>query len=165
MGEIIKLDEESEKFIDVLKNWRSESKCIASTEELFKYVEHLMNDYEHDYGTVVRATACIAVASANMCCNVFGLTGFQASCVMWDFLKGFMFESNKCGLKIIDFDDMLYPQHEFRFEKTISKETMNCLQKEAINRIESEQPAHPEVVNHWKKIAKGIPPFGYEVKG
>ena len=30
---------------------------------------------------------------------------------MWDFIIDWMYTSNQCGLRIVDYDDMLYPQY------------------------------------------------------
>jgi len=66
------------------------------------------------------------------------------------------------------YDDMLYPQYENRFAKTITKGLMESLIEEAKKHIAEHESnpksmVHPEVLAHWKKIAQGIPPFGYKV--
>ena len=99
------------------------------------FINHVMNDYSHDYGTVCHAVAACALAAAwaaNEEPNG-GITGFQASFVMWDFIKQWSFTHNKTGLRIVDFDNMLYPQYENKFNKTISKDLWERLQDEAKN--------------------------------
>ena len=60
---------------------------------------------------------------------------------------------------------MLYPQYEYKFDKTISPETWSALQNEASRKLqESSGFVHPDVVKHWKNIVDGKVPFGYKVK-
>ena len=97
-----------------------------------------------------------------------GLTGFQASVAMWDFIRLFIYRSNQCGLRIVDYDNMLYPQYEYKFEKTISRETWSNIVKTAKKYLEEYENkgnnASANVVNHWKSIVDGNVPFGYTVK-
>lgn len=57
-----------------------------TTAELAEFVRHLVEDYEHDYGTICHAVAAAGLA-AMRCVNTDsdqgGITGFQASCVLW----------------------------------------------------------------------------------
>lgn len=106
-----------------------------------------------------------ALAVAYYLSSEFGITGFQAGFVMWDFILDWRYTSNKCGLKIINYDDMLYPQYYDEFDKYISPETFEALQKRAKELIEeSGKYASLAVVNHWKQIADGNIPFGYHLK-
>ncbi len=130
------------------------------------YVNHLMNDYKHDYGTVCHAVAACALAAAWAANNEpnGGITGFQSGFVMWDFIKQWSFPHNKTGLRIVDFDNMLYPQYEYKFNKTISKDLWEKLQDEAKNLLaENGDCVHPMVLEHWKSIVAGVIPFGYSI--
>ena len=69
----------------------------------------------YGYGQAPRAIAQAALATAWYLSSEFGITGFQASFVMWDFILDWQYRNNKCGLKMIDYDDMLYPQYEHKF--------------------------------------------------
>lgn len=85
---------------------------------------------------------------------------------MWDFIEDWQYRNNKCGLKIIDYDDMLYPQYDYKFEKQLSQETFDALQSTA-KELLSEDIAylvHPKVLKHWKSIAEGNIPFDYSIK-
>lgn len=146
------------------KEWFEQAGEVKTIEELETFVNHILNDYEHDYGTACHAVAACALAGAWFGCHKEGLTGFQAGFVMWDFIKGWIKSSNTCGMKLVDYDDMLYPQYEYKFEKTISQDTWNHLQEEAKRQLKKSGGAHPEVKSHWKNIAMGIVPFGYQVK-
>ena len=68
-------------------------------------------------------------------------------------------------MALIDYDNMLYPQYAYKFEKTIAPNTWKSLQEAVREKIEQDgEYAHPEVLKHWKSIADGIVPFGYQIK-
>ena len=137
-----------------------------TTETLMGFINHVMNDYEHDYGTVVHAVAACALAAAYAANNSDsgGITGFQAGCVMWDFIRGWQYPTNECGLKLLNYDNMLYPQYDYRFGKTLSKGVWESLQKKAAKNLEDKKPAADIVIEHWKSIVNGVVPFGYVVE-
>ena len=87
---------------------------------------------------------------------------------MWDFIREWEFSDNKCGLAIIDYDNMLYPQYENKFcKKTISSYTWKSLQERARELLEETsagEPAADRVIEHWKSIVDGVVPFGYTVE-
>lgn len=119
---------------------------------------------DHDYGTICRAIAAAAVGAAHAMNRTprGGITGFQASCVTWDFLEHW--GHIEPPATITRYGDMLYPQNEERF-RTISKDTWEHLQTEARKLIaERDGHAHPAVRAHWQTIADGTVPFGYSVR-
>ena len=150
------------------QEWFEQAKK-QTLETLPKFVDHVMNDYVHDYGTVCHAIAACAIA-AGWAANESegaqgGITGFQAGFVMWDFIRQWEYTHNKAGLRIIDYDNMLYPQYEEDFQKTISASTWEALKSEAKKELErAEHYAHQDVVKHWHNIVNGKVPFGYMVK-
>lgn len=132
------------------------------------FVDHVMNDYFHDYGTVCHAITACAIAAA-WAANAApgaqgGITGFQAGFVMWDFVRHWNYERNKTGLKMLDYDDLLYPQYKHKFDKVISLEMWEAVQREAKHNLESIEHAHPDVVAHWRSIVAGHIPFGFVLK-
>ena len=141
-------------------------KNIKTLHDLVLFLQEIKRDYNCGYGEAPRSIAQAALATAWYFASDFGITGFQAGFVMWDFIQGWLFEDNKCGMKIIDYDDMLYPQYNDKFEKVLSKETFEALQKEAKKKLESHKNecVHSAVWEHWKSIANGNVPFGYVVK-
>lgn len=150
---------------DELRAKRKEIKTFEDLTEFLKYIEENCN---YDYGAAPRAMAQASAAVAWYLADKFGITGFQAGFVMWDFIRDWEFMNNQCGLKIVDYDDMLYPQYAYKFEKIISTKAWYALQKEAAKRIEEDGThgynAHPNVVAHWQSIVDGKVPFGYAVK-
>lgn len=141
-----------------------ERKNIKSLDDLANYIQNIKDNYNIGYGTAPRAIAQAALATAWYLSDVFGITGFQAGCVMWDFIRDWSFSGNECGLKIIDYDDMLYPQYDYKYQKTISRDTFEALQKAAEKNLEKREFAHPDVVKHWESIVNGNVPFGYIVE-
>ena len=147
------------------KDWYKEADK-QTLDTLEDFIKHLMNDYYHDYGTVCHAIAASAIAAGHAACNEpqGGITGFQASFVMWDFIKEWMYSQNKCGMKLTNYDDMLYPQYEYKFQKTITPGAWEKIQEEAKKNLENNDYACLEVRAHWKSIVDGKVPFGYIVK-
>ncbi|MBD5307611.1 MAG: hypothetical protein HDS14_08335 [Bacteroides sp.] len=101
-----------------------------------------------------------------------GITGFQAGFIGWEMIKQFI-SVGDCGLSIVDWENMLYPQYEERFEKTISRGIFEELKKKARKRLaeadEGERiyghsSIHPEVRKHMESIVNGVVPFGYVIK-
>jgi hypothetical protein len=149
--------------------WYKEAK-EQTPDSLPGFLSRLANDYVHDYGTICHALAAAAIGAANAMdsSEQGGITGFQAGCVMWAFIKEWMCPNNECGLRLIDYDNMLYPQYEEGFtQKTIKKGQWDIMRKQAAKLIEAKgnsKTASPEVLNHWISIMDGKVPFGYTVK-
>jgi len=146
------------------KEWFEQTSKIKTIDQLTDFINHVINDYDHDYGTACHAIGAATAAAAWYGANVEGITGFQASFAMWDFIKNWIKNNNECGLKLIDYDDFLYPQYQYKFEKTISQDVWLRIREQAKKNLESNESACLEVQNHWKNIACGIVPFGYTVK-
>lgn len=167
MDYIIYLDEESKEFQVLKKEWDDKAKSIKSIDELSEFCHHLMEDYNHDYGTCVRAIAAMSLAAAWMGAHIEGITGFQAGFVMWDFITGWIKCENQCGLKLLDYDHMLYPQYMEEYEKYISRDTFKKLQEKAKEKLEEYDNENRDLPlklkEHWESIVKGIPPFGYKI--
>lgn len=144
--------------------WFKEAKSMT-LEKLPGFLKHLTEDYVHDYGTIVHALGAGAVATAWALNNspAGGITGFQASCVMWDFIQNWFYSGNKCGLRLLDMDNLLYPQYEYKF-KTIPGEMFAAIQEEAKKRIDTARHVHPDVYQHWLNIVAGEIPFGLEIE-
>ena len=141
-----------------------ERKNIKSLDDLMNYIQNIRDNYDIGYDTAPRAIAQAALATSYYLADMFGITGFQAGFVMWDFIKDWSFRGNKCGLKIVNYDDMLYPQYNHKFQKTISKDTFEALQKVAENNLKKGGYARPNVIKHWKSIIDGNVPFGYIIE-
>ena len=144
------------------KEWFEEASKIDTIDGLASFVGHILNDYNHDYGTACHAVSACALAAAWVACEKEGLSGFQAGFVMWDFIKNWTKTGNECGLRLVDYDDMLYPQYEHKFDKVIDKITWHNIQEKAKENLNTDNGCG-SVRNHWKKIVDGEVPFGYRV--
>ena len=157
------MNNENREF-EVKEQLEKERKDIKSFDDLVAFLQRVKDNCNTGYGTAPRAIAQAALATAWFLSSDFGITGFQAGFVMWDFIRDWLYSGNKCGMKIVDYDEMLYPQYEYKYQKTISSDVFATLQKEAKKNLEEREYAHPDVVKHWKSIADGNVPFGYVVR-
>lgn len=150
----------------VHKQWYEEARNMTP-ENLNTFITKLVKDYNHDYGTICHAMAAGAIATMYAMDKTpqGGITGFQASCIMWEFIKQWMYKNNKCGMKLLNYDNMLFPQYHDNFDKTISKQTWESLQKQAkMNLDDTDENVHVSVKAHWEDIVAGVVPFGYTVR-
>lgn len=138
---------------------------IKNFDELIEYIKDITEHDNCGYGEAPRAIAQASLAVAWYLSDVFGITGFQASCVMWDFITGWQMTGNTCGLKLVNYDDMLFPQYDHKFEKTITSDVWKNLQEQAGKFINDYSSiADSRVIEHWKSIVNGKVPFGYIVR-
>ena len=146
--------------------WYKEAK-EQTLETLPEFMRKLAEDYEHDYGTICHAitAAAIGAAWAMNKSDEGGITGFQASAIMWEFIKHWYFSNNKLGLRLIDYDNILYPQYEGQFKNTITPEHWERIRKEAKNKLrESKGNTNSNVIAHWQSIVDGKLPFDFILK-
>lgn len=130
-------------------------KKIENFEDLTAFLKDVSENCNIGYGS----------AAADYIADKFGITGFQASCILWEFINGWTNIGKKTGAKILDYDKMLFPQYDYAFEKVISKACWEALQKEAKKLLEtSQERAALNVVEHWQSIVDGNIPFGYTLK-
>ena len=142
----------------------NKGKDIKTTEELCELIKEVEEKFNYDYGVAPRSIGAVSVVVANYLSYKMGITGFQAGFAMWDFIKGYIKTGNKCGMKLVDYDDMLYPQYAYKYEKTISPSVWETIQEKAKeNLAERGRCVHPDVRSHWESIVKGKIPFGYAV--
>jgi len=135
-------------------------------ETLNEFINHLIEDYEHDYGTICHAIAAGAVATCNAMnrSNQGDITGYQVAAIMWNFIR--VWTKEEGALELVRYNDMLYPQNANRFEKTIPKECAYDLINHAKKLLEEykESQVTPIMYAHWKSIAEGKMPFGYRIQ-
>ena len=155
---MIKLNEEKDK--TVLETWKERANEVNTPNELTDFVTSLINDYEHDYDTIVHAMWAAMLAAGNVInrSTQSGITGRQAKFIAWsamDDLRG----SVEGPKRILAYEDLLYPQYDDKFN-TISEETHKWLIKKAEELLRKESNPHPDVKERWKMIASGsLPDF------
>lgn len=143
----------------------------VTKDTLLPFIDRIMNGYEHDYGTVCHAMAACAIATAWACnreegaCG--GITGFQAGAVGWQFLKGWGApEVGETGSRLLNYDNLLYPQYDYTFQPTIPKGTWELLRakaKEKIEELGEDRDISRAVLARWRSIAAGTIPAGFEI--
>lgn len=144
------------------KAWYEQAKAVT-TETLPEFTRSLIEDYEHDYGTICHAISAAAIAAANAIQKSpqGGITGFQAGCVMWGFISHWGIYPEGTPLRILDLSDMLAPQMESKFI-SISEDTWKWLKEKAAHNLATTR-GHPDVRAHWQSIVDGVVPFGMVV--
>ncbi|RLC82411.1 MAG: hypothetical protein DRJ03_19095 [Chloroflexi bacterium] len=144
--------------------WYEEAKNMTM-DKLPEFLRRLTEDYGHDYGTICHAisAAAIGAAWATERTPQGGITGFQAGCIMWGFIQHWMSYKDQ-PLRLVKYEDMLYPQYRDAFEKTISQDTWDWLQQEAATQMQKSGSVSKNVRAHWESIIAGTVPFGYTIK-
>ena len=142
---------------------QAEAQTLATLPE---FLRHLTADYTHDYGTICHAIAAGSVATAHAInrSDAGGITGFQASAVMWEFVAGWMSEYKGKPMRLVNYEHMLFPQYEHSYDRHITKDTAAYLQREARAKLSGDcTHVHARVLAHWQQLAEGHIPFGYTV--
>lgn len=134
-------------------------------ESLPAFLKELTDSYSHDYGTICHAVAAAALAAAHAVNRSpqGGITGFQASCVMWEFLQHWLTEYQGKPLRITNYGDLLYPQYENEFT-SISQKTLKWVTDQANSLLQEHPDAADSVRDHWRRIIDGYVPFGLVVQ-
>lgn len=150
--------------------YKTADDVVKTPEELAVFVKGLMEDYNHDYGTMVHAM-CAAMQATFKVMNEGsqgGITGFQAGFIAHWAVKKFM--SIEPPYRITDFNNMLFPQYGYEFQ-TIPKEAWDVIQKKAAANIahndavkDDDIKASKKVVEHWESILDGKVPFGFGIR-
>lgn len=120
-------------------------------EQLSQYIASLVSK-EHDYGTCVYAMSMAAVAALNYVAGHLGVTGFQASCADMDIIRRTRHIDGP--FMLINGADALYPQYDLpgRLAEAMDK-WKPWLKEQAQKNLDSNTSAHPNVIDHWKKLA------------
>ncbi len=148
------------------EKWMARAQEMTLT-DLPEFIRELIEDYNHDYGTICHAIAAAGVAA---CWAVErtpqgGITGFQAGVITWELLRGW----NKSmmgdiGTRIQKMDDLLFPQYVDNFT-SIDADTWGKLQSAAKENLAKENDfVSANVLSHWRSIAAGNLPRGISVR-
>ncbi len=124
-----------------------------SLKELTEYIQALCKR-QHDYGTCVYAMSLASVATFNYVASCLGTTGFQAGCADLDILR--RTRRLEGPFAIIYGDNMLYPQYDIPAKvQEMLDEWKPWAAEEAAKKLDGDTThAHPNVIAHWKKLAK-----------
>ena len=162
----IALDEKRDA--EIRKKWYEEARrCRLDDGSLLKFMKRLVGKYEHDYGTIVHAMTAAAIAGAYAVEHSpqGGITGFQHSCFIMEFLAKEQFSNNKFGFFVRDVDDILYPQYQEKFCKLkISSKTADKIRQEAKMNLANKNNGVPPVRDWWQRLADGNFPEWVEIE-
>ena len=163
----------------VHKTWPEEARAVKTVKEFVAFHDKLMNGYNHDYGTICHAVSALSLAGACLANSDRvngGITGFQASCIMWSWLEGWGTGPKNIG-RMLDFEHMLYPNYERKFTQ-ISAANFKFLQDKAKEGLVKDDgytedskgtygeplKLSPRIRQHWQSIVDGKVPFGWMVE-
>lgn len=146
------------------EEWQAEAREMT-IEKLPAFLNKLAN-FKHDYGSIVVALGAAATGAAWAMEHspTGGITGFQASGVTWEFIMGWDCTKRSKPLRLVDYEDLCYPQYEGDF-RTIGPVTWKWVRERAETLLKETPNAAPEVIAHWKNITEGYVPFGLELSG
>jgi hypothetical protein len=160
---MIKIDESTEEFKKIKKDWEKEA-TEQTLDTIPEFINKLMNNYEHDYGTIIHATWAAMSGTFYACDNSEqgGFSGFQAGFLGWKAVRKFLYD-DEVGMKLLGYKDLIYPQQEYVFT-TIPKSIFEKAQEVAKKEIEENgHTMHKEVKDHMEKIIAGKAPFGLKI--
>ena len=124
-------------------------------DDLREFILSLVNR-EHDYGTCVYAMSLAATAAFNFVARKLGTTSFQASMADLDVLR--RTRQLEGPFILLDGANALYPQYDLpgKLEEVL-KEWRPWLRERAQQLLAEhagdEEQVHPEVLEHWKRLA------------
>jgi hypothetical protein len=153
------ITEETDK--DLLNAWQEEARK-QTLETLPAFLQKLATGYTHDYGTICHALAAAACGAAwAMNASEQGhITGFQGGAVMWQFIRAWQYSGNECGLRILDYDNMLYPQYADKFTgQYIDADTWKRVQDLAKRKLAQGQAASEQYTLDYAQWALDIADF------
>lgn len=163
-------DREHQALMKQVEEWDQERH--ETPKEFMAFLEKL-KAYPRSYSSCPSIVGAAATAAARFMdrWGDVGLTGFQAGFVMWHFIQKWM--GIEGHIRLVKYEEMLYPQYEQTFEKSIPADTWAWLQDRAKDKLadwDRRQAEDPELVgssvvrDHWQSIVEGKVPFGYVVK-
>ena len=161
------------KFNDIRDEWYKKAKNdIHTPEQLKEFADEIceyVNNSKEMYNDSSNGAAAISLAAMHMMAFIYGMTSFQMGWVMWQLIDQMVIGEHDCGMKLVNYNDMLYPQYEDHFMKTLPKDVWERLQQKAKDDLKKDDAASEvykmchRVREHIQSIAYGNPPFGYKV--
>ena len=159
--------------------WYQKAMELTSTGEAQAFMEGLLTDYGHDYGTACHAVTAALLATAKVMVQCLPelrpIHAPSAPSAMQQELQAktmiaHIFTQlflNNGPIRILQHHFMLFPENASRFEKIVDEETLKYLKNTAelllISNHERKTEAPKEVTDHWAAIQQGELPWGYEV--
>ncbi len=157
--------EESNEFKKLKQKWFNFKP--KTEQELFDFIHELTTEYVNDYGTCVHMCVALMKAMFNYFDELEGMTGFQVGCMKWEVLQEIFGVNDEIGMKLLRYENMLYPQYDKEFSKIIIDEQQRNkiiqLAKKELREADVDF-IHPNVLMRWQQLAAGILPDYVEVE-
>lgn len=133
----------------------------ATLEKLPGLIREILDEGSNDYGCAAISAGLIGAAAMWAANKELRLTEFQASFSAWEVLRHWdsLYPRTELGGRMQDFGDLLYPRCEHKFT-SLPKDVVEALPKEAQKKLDENPNSHPEVLDHWRRLAAGELPFG-----
>jgi hypothetical protein len=154
----------NEELFALRDSWYSEA-AKQTVETLPAFME-MLAEFQHDYNTAPYAITAAALGASWAMDKTphCGITGFQAGCIMWEYIQNWNICLKDKPLSLVNYESMLYPQYGYKFT-TINTRTWKWIQEQAYEKYNAADWAVcDEVKEHWKSIIDGKVPFGYTVR-
>ena len=126
-----------------------------NVQELTSYIEELKEKYNTSYNDAVYGPALAAIAAFNYTASQMGLSGSQASYSEMLFLE--KLRKIKHGFRILNYDNLLYPQYLKDFNlsaEILIRKNLDELKKVAKEELEKRPYAAQAVRDHWTYITE-----------
>lgn len=149
-------------FKDMVQGWWDEAAKVSTLDQARDLGRHLLDDYEHTYGSACIAAAVASYATFMACAGEEGLTGFQAK-----YANLLIFDRIAFGKRMdlaeaagaplsrhIFYDDMLTPVGMDSI-RTYSQRVKDWLRSEAKARLQDAENLDSATKAHLRKLAAG----------
>jgi hypothetical protein len=159
----LEADRKAEVSHDIVMGWMERARK-QKFDTLQQFLKEVHDDIPNSYGNICHKIGIAAIASmyAFEHSDQGGITGFQASHIMWEVTCAW--NNDYDPQRLVKYKDMLYPQYEHKFT-SISKDTFKWMQAEARKILsETNEHMHPHVREHMESIIMGNVPFGYSLE-
>lgn len=147
-----------------LQSWIEEAKG-KKTEDLFLFIDKLINQYSHDQHSVVMAcvSSCLAVVSSFHRSEEGPFNTSQNHAVLEQFIRNFLVESGP--MKITNWLAMLNSEAKHAFT-TIPADVFALMRASANDFLAGDmEGVSEEQKKHLEQISNGVVPFGYKIEG
>ena len=135
------------------------AKNVKTKKDLDELLSEVIESKDLCYGKIVYAICGCMKATMNYINNseIGGITGFQAGFIGWEMIKEYTVVSSNTALKLINYDDMLFPQKKELFDKVIEKDIwaksrgvgIKCYQELIDKHFIIEFSSNVIVIKHW----------------
>lgn len=135
-------------------------KQVDSIDKFNSFYKEITNQPINE-GNIVEMASAFILAAANTLVQKYPkmFTKDRSGEIMWNFIRSWLPEFSFSPLRMLIYEDLLYPQFARNF-KTISQDIFEWIQNTAKNHLERHKDASPDLKVHWQSIIDGQIPYG-----